>query len=203
MGVKERKERDKENLRREIFLAASDLFASEGYANVSMRKIAQKIEYSPTTIYLYFKDKDDLLRQICEDTFSHLGNRLQSIEDTLGKTLDGLRHGLREYVDFGLEHPNQYEVTFMTPIKKYLDEEEYPFEGSMGQRAFGYLRSQVSSCMELGEMKNGDPDEISQAIWAGIHGVTALLIAHSGFPFVERDRLIDRTINLLLDGLET
>ena len=202
MGVKERRERAKENLRREIFSAASDLFAQEGYQNVSMRKIAERIEYSPTTIYLYFKDKDDLLKQICEDTFGHLGNRLNAIEGEYGKTFEGLKRGLREYIEFGLEHPKQYEVTFMTPVEKYLDNEEYPFEGSMGQRAFGYLRGQVAACMESGAMKDDDVDEVSQALWAGVHGTTALLIAHSGFPFVPKDRLIDKTIELLLDGLK-
>ncbi len=93
MGTRERRERQKENLRQEIFDAASDLFSKEGYGQVSMRKIADKIEYSPATIYLYFKDKDDLLHQICEDTFAHLRNRLGIIEKKYGKTFEGLKRG--------------------------------------------------------------------------------------------------------------
>jgi AcrR family transcriptional regulator len=203
MGVKERREKEKENLRGEIFAAAADLFANEGYESVSMRKIAERIEYSPATIYLYFKDKKDLLRQICENTFAHLGNRLGTIEKRHGKTFTGLKRGLREYVEFGLEHPKQYEVTFMMPLDNYLDDAEYSYENSMGKRAFEYLREQVAVCMETGEIKRDDVDTVAQALWAGVHGVTSLLVAHCHFPFVERKRLIDKTIELLLDGLKT
>ena len=90
----------------------------------------------------------------------------------------------------------------MTPIEKYLDNEEYPFEGSMGQRAFAYLRDHVETCMKNGEIKEDNIDEVSQALWAGAHGATALLIAHCNFPFVSQDRLIDKTLELLLDGLK-
>jgi molybdenum cofactor biosynthesis enzyme len=72
----------------------------------------------------------------------------------------------------------------------------------MGQRAFGYLQNNVAVCMENGEIKKGDVDATAQAIWAGIHGVTSLLIAHCHFPFVAQNRLIDKTIELLLDGLK-
>ena len=68
MGTKERRAREKEQLRRQIIDAARELFVSEGYENVSMRKIADKIEYSPTVIYLYFKDKADLLDSACQET---------------------------------------------------------------------------------------------------------------------------------------
>lgn len=203
MGTKERRERAKENLRHEILAAASDLFSKEGYESVSMRKIAERIEYSPATIYLYFKDKTDLLRQICEDTFAHLATKLSRIEKRYGRTFEGLKRGLRAYAEFGLAHPKQYEVTFMTPLENYLKDEEHTFDNSMGKRAFEYLRSQVTSCMENGELKSGDAEEISQALWAGVHGVTSLLIAHCDFPFVPRERLIDKTIELLLDGLKT
>ena len=63
MGIKERRERQKEHLREEILEAARELFLKEGVENVSMRAIAKRIEYSPTTIYLYFKDKWDSVSQ--------------------------------------------------------------------------------------------------------------------------------------------
>jgi hypothetical protein len=90
----------------------------------------------------------------------------------------------------------------MMPLDNYLRDPEHTYENSMGGRAFEYLRGQVAVCMETGEIKTGEVDTIAQALWAGIHGVTSLLIAHCDFPFVERDRLIDKTIELLLDGLK-
>ena len=80
MGIKERKAREKEQLRRQILSAARELFVNEGYENVSMRKIANKIEYSPTTIYLHFKDKADLLDSVCKETLLNLLNTLERLK---------------------------------------------------------------------------------------------------------------------------
>ncbi len=96
--------------------AARELFVAEGYGSVSMRKIADKIDYSPTTIYLYFTDKSDLLHQICEQTFANLAQNIKSIQQLSDNPLEKLRSGLREYVHFGLKHPSQYEIVFITPL---------------------------------------------------------------------------------------
>lgn len=202
MGVKERREREKENLREEILDAAREMFAAEGFQNVSMRKIADKIEYSPTTIYLYFKDKVDLLNQICEETFAQLSGEIEQFNSADEDPLENLRKGLRKYVDFGLEHPKHYEVTFIIPIMDYLGQDAHPYEGSMGQRAFEYLRVQVLTCIEAGKIKAGDVDLISQTIWAAVHGITSLLIGHADFPFVEKDKLVDSVIDTILSGLK-
>jgi AcrR family transcriptional regulator len=199
MSVKERKQREKENLRQTILDTAREMFADEGYQSVSMRKIADKIEYSPTTIYLYFKDKNDLLRQICDETFARLGQKIYSIGKTHGKTLEGFRAGLLAYVEFGLEHPKHYEVTFMLPLTGKLDETE--FSGSSGQKAFDFLRNGVAECMASGEIDEGNIDLISQTLWAGIHGVTSLLIGHEGFPFVDKKTLVASVIDTMLKGL--
>ncbi len=202
MGVAERRERAKENLRQEILEAASELFAKEGYANVSMRKIAEKIEYSPTTIYLYFNDKTDLLNQICEGTFGRLIERVSAIEGSSDDPLDCLKRGMRAYVEFGLRYPHHYEVTFITPIMDFLGQEAHPYEGSTGQRAFEYIVRQVVAGIEAGQIRKGDVATISQTVWAAIHGVTSLLIGHTDFPFVEKDALIDNVISTTIKGIE-
>jgi AcrR family transcriptional regulator len=201
MGIAERREKQKENLRREIFNAASELFAQEGYQNVSMRKIAEKIEYSPTTIYLYFKDKTELLKYICEETFGQLAEKLQEVTEPETDEIEGLKKGLRAYVDFGLEHPYHYEVVVNMPIFNQPHDEEYQYEGSMGQIAFGHLRSGVAECVAAGKLKNGDVDLMSQMLWAGVHGVVSLLNNHLDFPFVEKDKLVNAMIDTMVEGL--
>src|SRR5687767_5625496 len=198
MAIKQRREREKENLRQLILDTAREMFAEEGYHSVSMRKIADKIQYSPTTIYLYFKDKNDLLQQICDETFAKLGKKLGAIGKKHSSNIEGLREGLRTYIEFGLKHPKHYEVTFMLPLTVDLGDE---FEGSLGQRAFEYLKNGVKDCMESGEIEKGDIDLVSQTLWAGIHGVTSLLIGHEGFPFVNRKTLINSVIDTMLKGL--
>ncbi len=180
--------------------AAREMFVAEGYTSVSMRKIADKIGYSPTTIYLYFKDKSDLLHQICEQTFASLAQNIKAIQQLSDNPLEKLRSGLREYVHFGLKHPSQYEIVFITPLPTNI---ETQFEESNGKIAFDTLRSVIAECVAANLLKSNDVELVSQTLWAGIHGVTSLLIQHSGFPFVERERLIDNLIETLISGTKT
>jgi AcrR family transcriptional regulator len=186
-------------LRQTILDAAREMFAEEGYRSVSMRRIADRIEYSPTTIYLYFRDKNELLREVCDETFAKLAKRLEAIGKKHGKSLDALREGLRAYVDFGLKHPKHYEVTFMLPLTESLGAE---FEGSLGERAFEYLRRGVADAIEAGEIENGGVDLVSQTLWAAVHGVTSLLIGQQGFPFVSKRKLVDSVIDTMIEGLK-
>src|SRR5689334_13435951 len=116
MVSRNRLQADKENLRQEIMDAAREMFVADGYQNVSMRKIADKIGYSATTIYLYFKDKNDLLHQICEQTFALLAANIKAIYMLSDNRLEKLRSGLREYIQFGLKQPSEYEIVFITPL---------------------------------------------------------------------------------------
>ena len=202
MGISERREREQLELRQRILDTASEMFAEEGYTSVSMRKIAERIEYSPTTIYLYFKDKNDLLNQICEDTFAKLYQEVSTIREENSDPLECLRKGMRAYIEFGLKHPNHYEVTFIKPIMEYLGEGIHPYEGSMGERAFNFLRSQVADTVAAGYLKKGDVDVMSQTLWAAMHGLTSILIVHSDFPFADREELIECLIETTIKGLK-
>src|SRR5215469_17285773 len=102
-GSKQRRAREKEGLREEILDAARTLFVKEGYESVSIRKIADKIEYAPGTIYLYFRDKAEILNRICEETFAKLEQRMQALNKDPANPLDSLRRGLRTYIQFGID----------------------------------------------------------------------------------------------------
>ncbi len=201
MGPKQRRAREKETLRHEILDAARELFVKEGYENVSMRRIAEKIEYSPTTIYLYFEDKASLLFAICEETFAKLANKTEAITKQYPDPLEGLRRGCRAYVEFGLKHPNHYRVTFMSPPMVAVGQEHYMREDSQGMRAYSCLRQSVTGCIEQGLFVETDVDAVTQMLWAAIHGVTSLLITKPAFPWVNRNLLIDLMIDNLIRGL--
>src|SRR6185503_7792778 len=113
MSTTDRRAREKAALRQEILAAARELFIAEGYERVSMRRIAERIDYSPTAIYLYFKDKSELLFHVCEETFARLVTRGERIRSGPGNPLAKLKLIGRHYVEFGLKHPNDYKVTFM------------------------------------------------------------------------------------------
>ncbi len=202
MGVVERKAREKQELKQQILDAARELFVRDGYESVSMRKIADKIEYSPATIYTYFQDKDEILDCLCEETFAHLhAHKLAAVHEMKGDALEALKKGMETYIRFGLDHPDHYIVTFILKAPLYEKPEHcHTRKAQAGQRCFDDMRNIVRRCIKEGEIKNADLEETSQALWAGIHGLTALLITQPGFPFVERERLIRRTIEILVRG---
>jgi len=200
MSVADRRQREKQALRQEILTAARQLFAKEGYESVSMRRIAQKIEYSPTTIYLYFKDKQDLIHQICEETFALLTKKVEKAIGKNGDPVARLKLGLRAYVDFGIQHPNHYRTTFLTPRDEH-DWEEKTMAESQGMRAFQCLVRAVTECIEARRFRESDVMAISQYLWMAVHGITSLQITHSGFPWVEQSRLIDLAIDSAVRGL--
>ncbi len=202
MTVKERRAREKEELRQEILDAARELFAKEGYENVSMRKIAEKIDYSPTTIYLYFHDKEELCRSVCDETFTKLVRQFENITAGISDPLEKLKRVGSAYIEFGLSHPNHYKVTFMgAGHPKRMEGEEIDFHG-MGAKCFMHLRGTVEECVRQGKFRPVDVDVASQALWAVVHGITSLLITHPGFPWVDKTKLIDQVIDVMGEGLK-
>lgn len=199
MSIATRKSRQKESLRQEILDAAGDLFVRQGYESVSMRKIADKVEYAPGTIYLYFKDKAEILDTLCQQTFEKLRMRLEAIRHDPGDPVEALRRGLRAYIQFGLDNPNQYIVTFV--VAKSQAEIAKKSGASAGMACFDCLRAIVRQCLEGGHINGGNVDETAQALWAAIHGVTALLVSNCGFPFIEQTRLIERLLDIQIKGV--
>ena len=199
MGVKERRERQKLAVRQEILDAARELFIKDGYENVTMRKIAEKIEYSPTTIYLHFNDKADLVRFLCEEAFVKLVDMFEKLGEDLSDPLLALKRCGRAYVDFGLKYPNDYRVTFMMSLKPQTPE-DYLREDSMGMKAYGYLRKIVEECIRQGKFKGAELESTTQSMWITVHGITSLIIAHPDFPWADQEHVIDQTIDRIIAG---
>lgn len=171
MGVTERRERERVEIRQKILDAARELFATEGYERVTMRRIAEAIEYSPTTIYNHFEDKDDLVNALCEEDFSRLLALFRG-QRPPDDPVEWIRQLGRSYARFGLDNPNHYRFMFMTPAKY----EKVPEPHSSGQDSFGVLKMAVEQALATGQFRPGDPHLVAQVLWASIHGAVALLI---------------------------
>jgi AcrR family transcriptional regulator len=206
MGVKERREREKVETRDKILDAARELFIAEGYDGVSMRKIADKIEYSPTAIYVHFADKDELFLEICHEDFRRLAQSLvglAQIEDPVER-MTKLGYA---YIEFGYQHPNHYRTMFMTPHPPILKSEvALEGKGNPEEDAYEFLRATVAEGLRLGVFREdlNDVDLIAQTLWAGVHGVISLQIAKCEDPWVPWRTLKERTQMMLdtqLNGL--
>jgi AcrR family transcriptional regulator len=164
-------------LRRKILDAARELFMSEGYDRVTMRRIAEAIEYSPTAIYLHFEDKDALVRALCGAEFAQLLAALPARAPA--DPVEAIRQLGLAYARFGLAHPNHYRFLFMTDKQQHRVSDE-------GQQAFGLLRAAVERAIASGRFRREDVDATAQALWASLHGVVALLVTYrpDQFPHV-------------------
>jgi AcrR family transcriptional regulator len=190
MGIAERRERDRLGLRRRILDAARELFMSEGYERVTMRRIADAIEYSPTAIYQHFEDKDALVRALCADEFGQLLGALP--QQPPADPVEAIRQLGLAYARFGLTHPNHYRFMFMTGHHQLEPSQE-------GQQAFAMLRAYVERAVAAGRFRDDGVDAMAQVLWASLHGVVALLVTYRpeqfpGAPAVPD--LVDRVLDM-------
>jgi len=199
MGVKERREREKSETRDKILDAARELFVSEGYVGVSMRRVAEKIEYSPTAIYVHFADKEELFHELCRQDFARLQEVMQSPEMPTDP-IERLRQIGRSYIEFGVRFPNHYVFMFMTPHPPHEpDEEDREIMGNPEVDAYAFLKWAVQQAIDAGSFREEirDSELVSQTLWASVHGVISLNIAKCKDPWVEWRPLADRAQMML------
>jgi AcrR family transcriptional regulator len=203
MATTTRREREKLDTRQRILDAARELFATEGYDAVTMRKIADRIEYTPTAIYFHFEDKDALIRELCAADFLALAQAFQPIA-LVPDPIERIKRTGSAYIEFALAHPNHYRLMFMTPRPMGEEDlQEYGVEkGNPAQDAYAFLRQAVVEALASERFHAGldDPDLICQTLWAGVHGVAALHIALAGDPWVEW-RSPERRTAMMLEAL--
>jgi AcrR family transcriptional regulator len=204
MGVIERREREKQELRQQILDTARALFAAEGYEAVTMRKIAEAIEYSPTAIYLYFKDKDELINELCHADFRALAQEFQKIA-RVADPIERLKRTGLTYIEFGIAFPNHYRLMFMTPHPPHSPEIEMT-KGNPEEDAYAFLKVIVGECVAKGIFRDefNDVEAVSQLLWAGVHGVVSLRVAKGAEDWVDWrpvKQLAEMMIDMQLTGL--
>ena len=185
--------------RGEILDAAKHLFAEEGVAHVTMRRIGAAVGVSPTALYMHFADKDALLAAIAQDTFAELLHRLEQSSAGGQTALDKFRAGLRAYIAFGLARPDEYRLTFMTRLFRRSDAKTCAVE--MADQSFAILEARVAELIRQGVFRAGEPSELAEAVWAALHGTTALLLDQDENLHNSGERLVDASIGLIEHGL--
>ena len=199
MGVKERREREKSETRDKILDAARELFVTEGYEGVSMRRVAEKIEYSPTAIYVHFTDKNELFRELCHQDYARLAEVFQGSAVPLDP-VERLKQIGRTYIEFGMRYPNHYKFMFMTPHPAVeLDDEMREEKGNPEVDAYAFLKWAVQEVINAGRFREelADAELVSQTVWAAVHGVISLNIAKCKDDWVDWRPLQDRAETML------
>ncbi|MBI2220533.1 MAG: TetR/AcrR family transcriptional regulator [Acidobacteria bacterium] len=197
MGVRERQEREREEVRQKILEAARELFIAEGYRSVSIRKIAEKIEYSPAALYSYFPSKDDLYFALAEEGFRALFN-FTNLE--LEGSLDSIRAGFLRYYQFSRLHPEYFDLMFVdrTVPRIGRDWERFSFVIQMIDDVCKALRRAIDAGVFPPET---DPEVAFHILWAAVHGPATAALCQRLAPDEDPDALARDTLEAALAGL--
>lgn len=197
MGVKERQEREREEVRRKILDAARELFVAEGYRSVSIRKVAEKIEYSPAALYSYFPSKDDLFFALAEEGFRKL---FDFTNREPGDSIDAIRDGFIRYYQFSRLHPEYFDLMFVdrTVPRIGRDWERFSFVVQMIDQVCKMLRRAIDAGVFPPET---DPEVAFHILWAAVHGPATAALCQRLAPDEDPDALARDTLEAALAGL--
>ncbi|HLI77883.1 MAG TPA: TetR/AcrR family transcriptional regulator [Acidobacteriaceae bacterium] len=204
MGTVARRGREKELFRSKVLEAAKELIAESGYEELTIRKIAEKIEYSPMSIYGHFENKHDILLALAREGFLRLVKALP--KPGSAEPLDLLRKAMLQYIAFGLKNQQEYEVLFlMRRARDGLQSRDASSEANIpneagGQTAFRVLLQYVDAGLEAGLLR-GQRFEIAKVLWAGAHGCVSLQLTQPGFPFGPSRVFAQAVVDTLLAGV--
>jgi AcrR family transcriptional regulator len=203
MGIAERKERQKAELREQILGAAREIVLEQGFEELSMRKIAEAIEYSPATLYLHFESRDAIALELVREGFVEMLGAL-SPATAEADPLDRLRQIGRSYIRFGIDNPRTYRLIFMEDPKfsNSVIGQQLDAPGEPGNIAFEVLESTVSELVAKGIFRPIDPEIASQLLWSAVHGIVSLRLACPGTYnyFQDVELLTEKMLDMIEHG---
>jgi len=198
MGTAERKQREKLERHQVILDAAQRLFVEQGVEKLNMRDIAQAVEFSVGTIYLCFKDKNELLFAIQNRAFTRLAEQFKSV-NTILHPADRLIAINQQYLAFVFEHPELYELLFI--MEGPMEAAEARGDANpwtSGHGAFHQVQTVVQAGMEAGVFRQRDAESVTLMLWAQMHGLAALYLKKRLVFFTEprRQALLQEAMNI-------
>ena len=205
MGIKERQERDREAVRRAILDAARDLFVAEGYQNVSIRKIAERIEYSPAAIYSYFPSKDDIFYSLAEEGFRLLGTPREAshaAEIAALPPIERLRTIFWHFYEFSREHPQYFALMFVDRSVPRISREweRFAFAREMKESVI----QEIAACIAAGALPpTVDPAAAMRAVSVGLVGVAVMRLSDRLAPGEDAEKMALNVLDVTLAGLKS
>ena len=203
MSITDRKKQERETLKNKIIDAASNIIISEGFEKLSIRKIADVIEYSPAVIYNYFKDKAEIVSYIISDNSSEIINILKKIQFDEQNPDNTLREGLSEYIKFVLKNPEHYRAFIMNDTVIKNEKTGMMHKGvSEEKQTMNYIKKIIALGVEKEIFEQGDGELLAQIIWASTYGLLSRLIVEKQLSEEQKDRLVQAHIDFMIMGLK-
>jgi AcrR family transcriptional regulator len=203
MGILERKEREKHEMRLKILETAKQIFIEEGFEKASIRAIADRIEYSPATIYLYFKDKNELFFSLHEMGFEKLILEMTNAIEGINDPVEELRVRGFAYMKFAFQNPEMYDLMFIqnAPMESMKDSEVW----TCGHRCFTLMCETIERCMESKAIRINNLYIAAMSIWSFMHGLVSLKIRNrfQKFEGVELEELMNGSVDQMVQLLKS
>ncbi len=204
MGIAERKEKQKKDIKKMILDASMKLIIDEGFENITMRKIADLIEYSPTTVYLYFKDKDEIFFQLHELGFQKMLEMNRNLPEIKNPLMRLYKMG-ENYINFGMQNQEFYDIMFIQQAPMDTIEKMDDCDWALGDTAIGALQNLLQECMEKGLIQKAPVEAVAMAIWGMVHGLVSLAIRNRMGKMVPKENLLSTmhtSLNWLLGTID-
>lgn len=205
-----RRARERGQLRGRILDAARELFAADGYDAVTIRRVAEQVEYTPPVIYQHFADKAALIREICYTDWRAFGRHFNALL-TVADPVERLTRMGELYVEFALSHPNHYRLMFITPPPSDtpIDKDTIDPEARGNPELDGYamLRANVDAAFRAGRFnaEHTDPAMIAHVLWQSLHGIVSMHITrgddHTWIEYRDPRETARLCIHALMRGL--
>ena len=201
MSRETRSQQAHEATRRAILDAALQLFVADGYAQVSLRNIATKVQYSPAAIYSYFSSKDDIFLALAEEGFRVLGAAQLARPDT-ANPVDDLAATAWQLYEFGERHPQYFALVFLDRHVPRIgrEYERFAFLADLKSR----LLARVQRCIDEGLFPPSlQPDTALRLLWAPILGITSMRLSNRLAPGEDAEALARDAISVTIAGLRS
>jgi len=200
-----RKAKGDGHLRRiEILEAAERIFVAEGYEGATIRKIADEVGVSSTALYMHFRDKDEILHEICFGVLKILLQQNSEIAAMPTDAVSRVRLMLEAYARMGLEHPNAYHLVYCaTPRVPVADSPMQAATNEIGAQCYARYLGVVREIAGEGRLRVTDAECAAQALWTALHGLVALMITRPNVDWRPANDLIRVMLDGLLHGLVT
>lgn len=201
MGIAERKEAEKEALKKKIIDAANEILINEGYENLSIRKIAAKIEYSPGIIYHYFKDKSEILSFIIKREQTKILKIINETPIDKNKPENSIINVLRNYIKFVLDEKETSRAVLMNNLDENLNIKML-YEGvSKDKKSISSMCDCIQMGIDNGRFKKVDVELTAQIIWTSTYGLISRLIIEKNVPKEQEKKLIEHHLQFIMNGL--
>ncbi|MCR9078648.1 MAG: TetR/AcrR family transcriptional regulator [Hyphomonadaceae bacterium] len=204
-------ERRRNKIRARILSAAESVFAREGAEGLSIRRLAENIDYSPAAIYKYFSSKDELVDELKESFFELILQNVHLIADRSTPFAGRARECLATYIRVATDKPYHYAAAFAGESTSSGPVDTEPgFEVTKKGQAFNVLRNMIAEGVETGAFRSDiDPSLAAKSVWASMHGLVMMIVHIPTFPALKsgqaamaREEFIEYHADQVIRGME-